>query len=72
MRQVVDSRINGFNLLDNQRILEIDAGFTKANNYISYTNNVELLNILKSLLTLASTVIAIEDKAAARKIEVTK
>ena len=68
VRQVVDNRMNGSNLLDDHRFLEIDTGFTEANNYISYTNNVELINIVKSLLTLASTVIAIEDKAAARKI----
>jgi len=70
VKQVVDSRMNGTNLLDDPVFMEIDTGLTEANNYISYTNNVELINIFKSLLTLASTVIAIEDKAAAKKISI--
>jgi hypothetical protein len=69
-KQVVDSRYNGLNLRNDPGFLKIDKGLSEANNYISYTNNVELINIFKSLLTLASTVIAIEDKAAARKISI--
>jgi len=69
-KRVIENSRNGNNFLEDLDFLEIDAGLTEVNNYISYTNNGELLNIFKSLLTLASTVVAIEDRAAAQKINI--
>lgn len=69
-KHVIDNSTNGNSLLKDPNFLEIDTGLTEGNNYISYTNNRELLNIFKSLLTLASTVVAIEDKVSAQKINI--
>ncbi len=67
---IIDNSINGSEILRDPRFIEIDAGLTEPNNYVSYTNNAELINIIKSLFTLASTIVAIEDKAAAKKITI--
>lgn len=68
--QVIDGHENSINLLESPHFQEIDAGLTEPNNYISYTNNVELVNIIKTFLTMASTVIAIEDREVAAKVGV--
>ena len=50
--------------------LEIDLGLTRSNNYISYTDNVELITITKSLLKLAGAMMAIEDRDTALKVKI--
>jgi len=67
-KQLIDGSQNGINLSNDPQFLEIDAGLTDANNYISYTNNVELINMIKTFLTLASTVIAIENRETAARV----
>ena len=67
---IIDNSINGGKILRDPYFMEVDTGLTEPNNYVSYTNNAELINIIKSLFTLASTIVAIEDKAAAKKITI--
>ncbi|OEU83970.1 MAG: hypothetical protein BA873_11335 [Desulfobulbaceae bacterium C00003063] len=70
VKQVIDSLQNGNNLLKDPRFLEIDLGLTRSNNYISYTDNVELITITKSLLKLAGAMMAIEDRDTALKVKI--
>ena len=70
LKKVIDRRKEGDSLLKDPEFIEVDGGLTKANNYVSYTNNAELIKIFKSLLTLSSTVIAIEDKEAAKRVSI--
>lgn len=70
IKQVIDSLQNGNNLLKDPQFLEIDLGLTRSNNYISYTDNVELITITKSLLKLAGAMMAIEDRDTASKVKI--
>jgi hypothetical protein len=69
-KQVIENSQNGVSLLKNQQFQEIADGLMEPNNYISYTNNVELVNIIKTFLTLASTVIAIENRETAARVSI--
>jgi len=70
VKQVIDRYQDGKNLLTEPKFLEVDLGLTKPNNYISYTDNVGLISITQSLLQLAGTMIAIENRDTAEKVKI--
>ncbi|MBW2659834.1 MAG: hypothetical protein JRC87_09655 [Deltaproteobacteria bacterium] len=68
-RQVIDSSIDGNGLPTDPKFLQVDLGLSKANNNISYTDNVGLITITKTLLNLGSAMIAMEDKETSSKMK---
>jgi len=69
-KHIIDSDSTDINLVKKQQFLDLDVGLTQTNNYISYTNNVELITLTKSLIRFAGTMIAIQNRDAAAKVRI--
>jgi hypothetical protein len=70
VKQVIDAIADDTNLLQDPRFQQVDLGLSRGNNYISYTDNVGMLAIAKTLLNLGSTMIAIENRDTAAKMRI--
>jgi hypothetical protein len=69
-REIIDSAKKGLRLLKNYPSKQMVDKLLAKNNSVSFTDNAQLIDILKSVLKFAGTVIAIEDRQTAVKVRI--
>ena len=67
LHKVIDMNSRDLSLLDIERVKNISSGLTKESNTVLYSNNGQLIDIIKNILNALGTVIGIEDRAFAVK-----
>jgi len=67
LKKVVDTRLQGSTLLDNELVDELDPGLRMANNSVLFIDNIAVLEVAERVLDLMGTVVALEDRNTAAK-----
>jgi predicted aspartyl protease len=70
LKKVVDTRLQGYTLLDNELVDELDPGLRMANNSVLFIDNIAVLEVAERALDLMATVVALEDRNTATKVRV--
>ncbi len=70
VKEFVDARQTGNNLLDNQTIRRLDPGLQKENNSVVYIDTVAMLELAERVIGLLGTLIALEEREIAGKVRV--
>jgi len=70
LKEILDAQGSGHTLTDHPKVGKVDPGLRLANNSLTYMDNVELINIIKDIIDIFGTMIAIQDREAAFKIRV--
>lgn len=68
IRSIMDNIEAGKTLNEINGVAGIDPGISSRNNSITYSNNVELIEMMKRFLNFASTMVGMEDRQLAYKI----
>ncbi|MBU1567234.1 MAG: hypothetical protein KJ630_16610 [Proteobacteria bacterium] len=70
LQKIIDTNNRGLSLLDIDSIKKITPGLEGENNWVIYSNNVQLIEILKIGLNTMGTLMAIEDRELSIKAQV--
>lgn len=70
LKKVVDTRLQGYTLLDNKLVSEFDPGLRMANNSVLFIDNIAVLEVAERILDLMGTVVAVEDRNTAAMVRV--
>ncbi len=70
MKKIIDTNGHGFSLLDIDAVKKIDPGLSEDNNTVIYSNNTEVIEIIKTTLKILATLVALEDRQIAVKAQV--
>ncbi|MCP4296388.1 MAG: hypothetical protein GY786_12340 [Proteobacteria bacterium] len=70
LQRIVDNYKTGKTVAQIGDVKDIDPGFIRKNNSLTYFNNVELIDIAKKVLSFSSTMLALEDRTIAYKSQI--
>jgi len=70
LKTVIDRNIAGKTIFSDLVSHELDPGLREKNNSITYTNNVDILDLLKQSLYLIATAVTIQNREAAAKMRI--
>ncbi len=70
LKTIIDRKIAGKTLFSDLVTHRLDPGLQQKNNSVTYTNNIDLLELAKQSLYLIATAVTIQDRDAAAKMRV--
>jgi len=71
LKSVIDRNIAGKTIFSDLVTQRLDPGLLEKNNSVTYTNNIDILGIIKQSLYLIATAVTIQDRDAAAKMRIT-
>jgi hypothetical protein len=70
LHKIIDTNGRGYSVLDVDHLSVLDPGLAEENNAIAYSNNVELIDLLKDLFSVLGNVWALENREMAKKAQI--